>query len=536
MNIQKCNEQKASGDRHIKLECTQWKFQHPIPPKPPDIQKNFASLFKEPSVSANIGNVESSRFDKNSGKNLLSSAWFMCNRSSVPPTLPLVSQSILFPQISQEPDVSHRSSNPPISRSSSLPLINFFGQDSSGIQYPFSIQNSLVPQTSTDPHFSVPRQSSIVNVPSADSSNSSLGNGLLTSAGIPKPAKRVVYNNGEPGMYWTSEETLELSKGFSQTLIGKCAYGKPSLGGHDGNTCWKKRIVKGDEEKGSGQNVEVNLQKEVNIQNGVDHVVTNIADKRKGIVQIMPGGNQKQVYKRKEVVHKPENGNRFSALALDEQSHVVENGEHLIEPAVQTREKSCSHEVEEETSDVSGRGNVEIEGVDKLNDRITTMNVAIEVDQGSKMQMRMSKSGEDTVNASLVVRGVQEFDSCEEIRDPDLPECQGVEGEVSVTIMGKGSRDDCVLLVEREISFHVNEKSSSFTGNEGGKSGKMREKEIGEGIGEIVCCLNKQASLSSDSSFFVDRHYDVRQLLQVSQDDNDGLVKGKELLEKRVFI
>ncbi|CAK9161175.1 unnamed protein product [Ilex paraguariensis] len=101
----------------------------------------------------------------------------------------------------------------------------------------------------------------------------------------------------------------------------------------------KKRIVKGDEEKGSGQNVEVNLQKEVNIQNGVDHVVTNIADKGKGIVQIMPGGNQKQVFKRKEVVHKPEIGNRFSALALDEQSHVVESGEHLIEPAVRIGEK-----------------------------------------------------------------------------------------------------------------------------------------------------------------------------------------------------
>ena len=53
---------------------------------------------------------------------------------------------------------------------------------------------------------------------------------VISSVTIPKPAKRVVYNNGEPGMYWTSEETLHLSSKFQQTLIGKCAYGKPSLG------------------------------------------------------------------------------------------------------------------------------------------------------------------------------------------------------------------------------------------------------------------------------------------------------------------
>ncbi|CAK9183541.1 unnamed protein product [Ilex paraguariensis] len=254
--------------------------------------------------------LKSSLSDKNPGMNLSSSAVCVGNQSSMPLTLPLVSQSIHFPQISQEPGVSHRSSNHPISRSSSLPQINFFGQDSSGIQYPLSIQSSLVPQTSLDPHLPVSRQSSIANVPSADSGNSSMGNGLLTSAlpvprqssianvplvdsgnsslgnglltstGIPKPAKRVVYNNGEPGM--------------------------------------KKRIAKGDEEKGNGQNVEVNQQKEINIQSGVDHVVINIADKGKGIVQTMPGGNQKQAFKRKEVVHKPEIGNRFSALAFEE--------------------------------------------------------------------------------------------------------------------------------------------------------------------------------------------------------------------------
>ncbi|CAK9164428.1 unnamed protein product [Ilex paraguariensis] len=232
---------------------------------------------------------------------LSSSAVSVGNQSSMPLSVPLVSQSIHFPPNSQEPGVSLRSTNLPISRSSSLPQINFFGQDSSGIQYPLSIQSSLVPQTSLDPHLPIPRQSSIANVLSADSGNSSLGNGLLTSTGIPKPAKRVVYNNGEPGM--------------------------------------KKRIAKGDEEKGNGQNVEVNQQKEINIQSGVDHVVINIADKGKGIVQTMPGGNQKQAFKRKEVVHKPEIGNRFSALAFEEQSHIVESGDNLIEPAAQVGEK-----------------------------------------------------------------------------------------------------------------------------------------------------------------------------------------------------
>ncbi|CAK9150194.1 unnamed protein product [Ilex paraguariensis] len=168
-----------------------------------------------------------SHFDKNSGNNLLFSTNCVGNQSSMPPILPLVSQSIHFPQNSQDPGNSHRSSNPQISRSSSLPQINFLGQDSSGIQYPFMIQSSMVPQTSLDSHLSVPRESSIANVPLADSGNSSLGNG------------------------------------------------------HDGNACRKKRIEKGDEENGNVQNVEVNLQKEVNVQSGVNHVVVNIADKGK---------------------------------------------------------------------------------------------------------------------------------------------------------------------------------------------------------------------------------------------------------------
>ncbi|CAK9173937.1 unnamed protein product, partial [Ilex paraguariensis] len=47
----------------------------------------------------------------------------------------------------------------------------------------------------------------------------------MPSASYFRPAKRVVFNNGEPGMYWSSEETQTLSKKFHQTLIGKCAYG-----------------------------------------------------------------------------------------------------------------------------------------------------------------------------------------------------------------------------------------------------------------------------------------------------------------------
>ncbi|CAK9165120.1 unnamed protein product, partial [Ilex paraguariensis] len=54
--------------------------------------------------------------------------------------------------------------------------------------------------------------------------------GSVNSMNSSKPAKRVVFNKGEPGMYWSPTETLELSKGFCQILIGKCAYGKPSLG------------------------------------------------------------------------------------------------------------------------------------------------------------------------------------------------------------------------------------------------------------------------------------------------------------------
>ncbi|CAK9164400.1 unnamed protein product [Ilex paraguariensis] len=289
-------------------------IQHPIPLKPLDIQRNFASLFKKPSDLAKNG---ISGFDENSGKNLLSSANCVVNQSSMPPILPLVSQSIHFPHISQDPGISHRSSNPQISRSSSLPQINFLGQDSSGIRYPFTIQSSMVPQISLDSHLSVPQESSIANVPLTDSGNSSLGNGLLTLAGAPKSAKRVVYNNGEPGMYWTSEETLELSKGFSQTLIGKCAYGKHSLG-----------VIR-------------------------EFIATKWLPK---------GENQRQVFQRKEIVHKSGIGNRFSPLVLEEQSHVVESGENLNELVARMGEKSYSREVEEEVPNVYGRENVEIQG------------------------------------------------------------------------------------------------------------------------------------------------------------------------------
>ncbi|CAK9185956.1 unnamed protein product, partial [Ilex paraguariensis] len=72
-------------------------------------------------------------------------------------------------------------------------------------QIPIVISNSQIPSGSQNP------ASNIVF-------------GSLNLVNPPKTAKRVVFNKGEPGMYWSPNETLELSKGFCQTLIGKCAY------------------------------------------------------------------------------------------------------------------------------------------------------------------------------------------------------------------------------------------------------------------------------------------------------------------------
>ncbi|KAK9274317.1 hypothetical protein L1049_019131 [Liquidambar formosana] len=42
--------------------------------------------------------------------------------------------------------------------------------------------------------------------------------------------KKVVYNNGEPGIYWSKDEIAESAAPLQQTLIGKCSYGRPFLG------------------------------------------------------------------------------------------------------------------------------------------------------------------------------------------------------------------------------------------------------------------------------------------------------------------
>ncbi|CAK9160002.1 unnamed protein product [Ilex paraguariensis] len=142
---------------------------HLIPPKPPDIKRNFASFFVKPTSSLKndeirygCGNVSSSSVSQ-----------FGLGIPFVMP--PLVSQissygqlPIIIPSLTQVPSVSQIPSN-----------VSF-----SSISHSSMVDKDQVPLVSES------------FVPSIDLPHTM--NPVLASAAIPKPAKRVVYNNGEP--------------------------------------------------------------------------------------------------------------------------------------------------------------------------------------------------------------------------------------------------------------------------------------------------------------------------------------------------
>ena len=185
-----------------------------IPPKPPDITRNFASLFKKNSTSVNTG--LGSVIGMGSSVNL-SGGDELC---VMPPSIPSNSQTSSVLNIPSIPTITH------------FPSI---------IQFPTSVRNpSNSHSTSNQTTFigQIPLSggekvietdgSKLQNIPGSETNVMASAKDLPGVSNV--NVKKVVYNNGEPGIYWTSEETQELSSKFQQALIGKCAYGKPSLG------------------------------------------------------------------------------------------------------------------------------------------------------------------------------------------------------------------------------------------------------------------------------------------------------------------
>lgn len=223
---------------------------HQIPPKPPDITKNFASLFMKPS---NRGNFQ--KFPIVLEMNYV---------SFVDPLGSLNTISMPFnPPLNQNQPIAQLASTPIFPSAVRTLANNQIPLSDLGIQVPIASSNvqnthgaSAQPQSSLNlqvpsssqapsavrilPNAQIASSGQGIQI-SADALNAQNIHGVQsTPSNIPfgsfistissKPAKRVVFNNGEPGMYWSPDETQELSKGFNLTLIGKCAYGKPSLG------------------------------------------------------------------------------------------------------------------------------------------------------------------------------------------------------------------------------------------------------------------------------------------------------------------
>ncbi|CAK9151125.1 unnamed protein product [Ilex paraguariensis] len=220
-----------------------------LPPKPPGITQNFASLFKKSAVNGNLHHPPAA------STNLL--PFFDPLSFNITNPMPLFPQAHQLHPTPQPPpaSLSPTSANPQVINHNPSPELGIHTHNTpTNIQIahgvnanPHSLLNLHIQSSSNEPssvrlmpHSPFPSAGqgnhppiSILNVQykqGAQSSPTSINFGSFISANATKPSKRVVLNNGEPGMYWSPDETQELSKDFSLSLIGKCAYGKPSLG------------------------------------------------------------------------------------------------------------------------------------------------------------------------------------------------------------------------------------------------------------------------------------------------------------------
>ncbi|CAK9185120.1 unnamed protein product, partial [Ilex paraguariensis] len=199
-------------------------------PKSRDITKNFASLFKKPtnkeivlpflSVSAfppssvdHLGSIKTFHMPLHSPLYHNQSCSNITSPSIFPSTVS-TSANIQMPSLVMEFQIPNVPSSIP------LPHVPLMNRDFPALQTQLPGRGSQLPVDALTTQHS---QSAQITPDIATSVP-------FISATPSKPAKRVVFNNGGPGMYWSPDKTQELSKGFNLTLIGKCAYGKPSLG------------------------------------------------------------------------------------------------------------------------------------------------------------------------------------------------------------------------------------------------------------------------------------------------------------------
>ncbi|CAK9167800.1 unnamed protein product [Ilex paraguariensis] len=136
---------------------------------------------------------------------------------------------------------------------------------------------------------------------------------LVSAISGTKVAKRVIYNNSEPGMYWSAEETQDLSAKFDQTLIGNCVYGKPSLGAK-----WGEKM-----EKGKGVVVDVEKLASVVKDNNPGNGRKN--NKGKNVLQEGQKVKQRKEFRQKTIETNQDLGNIFFVL-MDANGDQLQNG------------------------------------------------------------------------------------------------------------------------------------------------------------------------------------------------------------------
>ncbi|CAK9167348.1 unnamed protein product [Ilex paraguariensis] len=222
---------------------------------------------------------------------------------------------------------------------------------------------------------------------------------LLVMMNSLKPVKRVVYNNSELGMYWTSEETQELSSKFQQTLIGKCAYGKPSL---RGKLDYKK------------------------------------VDSRKEIMAEVHRNKGKKFFKQKDVMQEVDVGNRFNILeehqGIDECLHMKlgECSMGNMEPLLHKEDVSnkVSKNVEIISNELVGNDDMVVD----LND---DPGVNVEVMHDGRIEMNQEERHENDVhdNSNAGLQSQQDLDGLERevqvgIFDTSLNEAGGISGNL----------------------------------------------------------------------------------------------------------
>ncbi|CAK9181801.1 unnamed protein product [Ilex paraguariensis] len=299
-------------------------LQKQIPPKPPDVSKTFASLFTSPKNSVLFLNPTTcSGLVLGSNSDIV--PVYYGKISSMPPSIYKVDQNsssnqipsnVQIPSFTQISSVTHIPSNGKILSNSHNPSSVLV---SSSDSFPSNVQISSISQIPSIVQVSSISHESLVNPVSgqiaSDIPGGTLRN-LISSVEAPKPAKRVVYNNGELGMYWSLEETQQLSKGFHQSLIGKCAYGKPSVG-------VIKEFIKSNKVMMNGR-VKKRMETEAVIANKVTEPVKerNKGDEWKGpkgkvVGQEVQRDKQKMEYRQKSVIPTQGIENRFAVLDID---------------------------------------------------------------------------------------------------------------------------------------------------------------------------------------------------------------------------